>query len=276
MKKVNYIKGLMSLAIAGTLVYSCEKDAKDPIDTETQTSIDNSIAEQAFSQVFPVVHEIGVNEEGVNKNGGFGGDSCVNITFLGDTANFPDSGAVTVIVDYGNGCVGKDGRVRKGIIRAVFTDKWVNAGAQVTVTLEGYSVNFVDYQGTMIATNDGNNTYSRTIQDGICKTADWTITYAGTHTVQQTEGYDTKDDNTDDVYKFTGNAQGTNRKGKTFATVISTPLIKRSSCKWIEEGVFEITPQDLATRIVNYGDGTCDSKATVTINGNVYEFDLMQ
>jgi hypothetical protein len=48
-------------------------------------------------------------------------------------------------------------------------------------------------------------------------------------------------------------------------------LVKKGDCKWIVSGQFEIVPEGLSARSVDFGDGTCDNKAKVTINGNVFE-----
>ena len=40
------------------------------------------------------------------------------------------------------------------------------------------------------------------------------------------------------------------------------------------QGVLEHTPAGKATRYIDYGNGVCDNKATVTINGNTYAITL--
>ncbi len=46
------------------------------------------------------------------------------------------------------------------------------------------------------------------------------------------------------------------------------------SCRNIVAGQLAITPDGKATRYINFGTGTCDNDATVTINGNVYNITL--
>jgi hypothetical protein len=52
-----------------------------------------------------------------------------------------------------------------------------------------------------------------------------------------------------------------------------TPLIFDGSCEFIKSGVVELT-KNSSTAIINYGDGTCDSKAIVTIDGTTEEISL--
>ena len=263
--KITFQFSLVSLFFL--FLISCEKVE---IDTETQTAQDNSIAEASFMQVFPTIHAISVNEEGIKKTGSY--NTCATVE-IKDTANFPNSPA-TITVDYGvDGCSDDDGKLKKGKLKAVIFDKWANTGAKVVVSFENYYVNDVKCEGVMTAVNNGNNSYTITVEDGKCITADFTIGYNSSVTITQFEGAATIED-TDDAFEFTGNANGTNRDGKTYDSKITTPLIKRNSCKWIEKGIFEVTPQDIAARTVNYGDGTCDDDATITINKQNFQFKL--
>ena len=41
--------------------------------------------------------------------------------------------------------------------------------------------------------------------------------------------------------------------------------------KFFTSGTITHTPNNKPTRIIDYGDGTCDNKATVTINGKSYD-----
>jgi hypothetical protein len=261
----------VSASVLSMFFLSCEKAE---VDTETQSAEDNTIAESAFAEVFPVVNSIGIQEEGVNKTGSING-SCASYTVIGNTTHFPDSGAVTIIIDYGpQGCLDFDGKYRKGKLHATFNNKWNLAGSKVDIVLDNFQVNNVKFSGTVISTNNGNNSYTNSVVDGKCWNNDWSIFYASSHTIEQIGGMNTDTIATDDVFRYSGSSNGKNRNGKLYTTNITTPLIKKSNCKWIDTGVYEITPEGLATRIVNFGNGTCDNDATVTINGNVYEFKL--
>ena len=55
---------------------------------------------------------------------------------------------------------------------------------------------------------------------------------------------------------------------------ITTPLIKAAGCFFITEGVEEIAPAGKSTRTVDYGDGTCDDIANVTVDGETTEITI--
>jgi hypothetical protein len=78
----------------------------------------------------------------------------------------------------------------------------------------------------------------------------------------------------DDVYLIEGSTTGTSARGSSYSAVITTPLRKANACPWIESGVVTITPRNKKTRTIDFGDGTCDNKATVTIEGKVYNITL--
>ena len=83
----------------------------------------------------------------------------------------------------------------------------------------------------------------------------------------------------DDEFAVYGNANGTNRNGKTFTVNVSSgdPIVRKMSCQWVSDGTFDITPDGLATRTVDFGypnNGACDDKATLTIKGNTFEFTM--
>jgi hypothetical protein len=73
---------------------------------------------------------------------------------------------------------------------------------------------------------------------------------------------------------ISGSASGTDRSGKKFTVDINTPLRREMGCRWIVSGVQTITPEGKKARTIDYGDGTCDDKAKVTIDGNTFEFSL--
>ena len=79
------------------------------------------------------------------------------------------------------------------------------------------------------------------------------------------QGFDTPLDWTDDVYQITGSFNGYNWWGTPFTANITTPLIRKMSCHWIDTGVITIVPSAAHNRVLDFGNGTCDNQATVTI-----------
>lgn len=256
-------------AIATLFAASCKKEK---IDNDTQSATDYAVAKMGYNTFLPITNGITVNEEGLER----ALYSCATITRIsGDTTNWPANGDTLVFkADFGNGCLDSDARTKKGILWLYFYDNFHFSNATVKVIPDNYYVDNVKYEGTIILKNNGNYSYTRTVSNGTCSTPNWTIKYDGTATFTWTSGYNTPDDLTDDDYTYTENSTGINRNSKSFTVTTTTPLVKKYGCKWISSGKLEIKPEGLATRMIDFGNGTCDNNATLTINDRVFSFSM--
>jgi hypothetical protein len=270
-----------ALTMIIVLVNACKKDRPD---TDTQSSVDNSICEGEFSRIFPQLHGIAVGDSGVTKGGidlplPLGG--CPDYWI--DSADILDGFPVTMWLYYGSDndgdsiyeitCTGTDGKARQGIIKAVFDNHWNQAGSTVTMSLKNYYVNGIKFEGTVAVTRSG-STFAQTVSNGKCsKPSDWTILWNSSRTFTTLLG-DTNTVN-DDVTWVAGSASGTDRNGKAFSVDIdpNNPL-KRTICPYITQGAQTIKLEGKKDRIIDYGDGTCDNIAVLTIDGNQFEFQL--
>jgi hypothetical protein len=253
--------GLISLTLN-----SCKKEEPD---TETQSAVDNNICETEFTKMMPRVNNYGINEQGIKNMRA----ACPAIT-PPDTIASPGWPRVMVI-DYGTGCVDTiDGKVRKGKITCSFSNRWNIVGSYVTITLDTFSVNGNTYDCDSIRiTHNSQYGFRTQVFNGICQSSNWTLEWDCDRTLTQTAGFGDFDPY-NDVFTLTGSANGKNRNGKTYTAVITSPITKRSSCSWIEQGSIDLTPEGLATRTVDFGSGNCDSQATLTINGNTFTFTM--
>ena len=95
------------------------------------------------------------------------------------------------------------------------------------------------------------------------------ITYTSTkkRTVDN-KGTATKED---DESQTTGTTSAKSSDGTEFTSTITKALVVKHACKegrgFPVSGTIEIKPFAGDTRVVDYGDGTCDLKYTVTVNG---------
>lgn len=56
---------------------------------------------------------------------------------------------------------------------------------------------------------------------------------------------------------------------------ITKPLVKEVlGCRYFTQGKIEMQPQGKALRVMDYGDGSCDNDATVTLNNKVFNIKL--
>ena len=78
----------------------------------------------------------------------------------------------------------------------------------------------------------------------------------------------------DDEYLITGSANGKSFAGVNFSATITQALLVKLNCHWITAGKFTLTPENKPDRYLDYGNGTCDGDATVTIGDKTYQVTL--
>lgn len=249
---------------------SCKRDR----DTDNyRSAIDNATAENMFNDVFKqasdgmIAAEDSVDGRAVNSTL----SSCATITITPfDFVTFPK----TITVDFGTAnCLGTDGRYRRGQVSMSTTGWYRDSGTVITITPTNYYVNDNLVQGTKVLTNNGTNTsgnleYSLEV-NGTVTTSEGIIYWTSSRVHEWIEGESTVLNPWDDVYLLTGTANGTNVQGEDFDVVINTPLRVQVGCRWITAGSMTLTSGNM-TISIDYGTGTCDANAVVTINGNTY------
>ena len=279
----NNVKPLFSLILCFFIfLTSCKKQVNESTSTDTEAVVaaysDDIEADITYNDVYNSVS--GVNDDiGITETD-IGADTetpnpltphCYTITITPATAGiFPK----TVTIDFGAGCLCRDGKTRKGKIATVFTGRLKVPGSKATTTFDGYYVNDVHVEGTHTIQNNSTTDIriiKRTVQDGkLSKPNGNFILWNASHTRTQTAGLGTPNYHWDDEFSITGNANGQNNRNgvtNTWSHLIVNPLHKKVSCKWFDNGSVSISHNTHHTAVLDYGDGTCDNKATVTFNG---------
>ena len=259
-------KFLIFILAMSALAVSCRKEKRDTLGSSIST--DNNTAENLFSDMFKVVDEVSMNTEGIREDI----LGCVD-TVIVDTTSNPK----TVLIDFGdNNCTSVDGRVRKGKLHITYTGRYREIGTLITITPENYTVNGHLIQGQKTIENLGlnaNNQLHFAITANGTVTAPgnaWTISWTANRTRTWVEGQSTTTI-WDDVYEISGGGSGVNRNGVSYSSTITQPLRAELGCAWLVSGKISIEPEDYATRYIDFGDGTCDSGFTVTVNGQEYQ-----
>lgn len=294
--------------VAATLLFSCQKDQSGENLSPQQENEATTLAveseaesEGSFDEVFDNV--MGVNAEvGLGGTGVFGGrlsgdaltggriegtDSarCFTVTLehLVAGATFP----VRITTDFGaTGCKGRDGRTRYGKIITTYTGRLIEPGKSATTTFENYRVDSISVSGTHTITNTGTLTtrqYTVEVTNARLNRANGNyIQRSARRVITQIEGLVTPLIASDDVFRIEGSASGTAKRGNlalSWESSITEPLIKRFSCAWIVRGKVEVVRRGQNqnspwTGLLDYGTGTCDNKATLTVNGQVRQIIL--
>lgn len=279
---------LMALMIA-----SCKKESSSqtPVsDSEAQTiSQEDAAAEGEYDDVTEMGLAAGADMEGgAVDNGRIATDGntsrirvdlfvnlylklgpCVTITAEPNDTTFPK----TVTINYGDGCLCRDGKFRKGSVVLYFSAPLRKTGSVLTITLKDFYVNRAHIEGVKTITNlsaNGAISYSVKIEGG---KVTWPngrgFTYNGTKVVTQIDGAGTLTCS-DDVYSIEVRTEIKYANGITVTKNTETPLIKPVACHWITKGVLKITINDRVLYLDFGAGGDCDNKALLTwANGSV-------
>ncbi|MGZ4035535.1 MAG: hypothetical protein ACXVP4_11765 [Bacteroidia bacterium] len=273
MKTKKIILSIGFLFAIGLLFTGCKKSDRDT-DTDISAARDNSIAENIFAGIFKSIGEFSDSTAQIRMSG------CATYSIFPavmDTTTWPK----TLTINYGTtNCLCADGNLRRGIINAVFSGQYRKPGTVITISTSNYyhNNNFVQ-AGVHTITNNGINpsgnlSYTINVQSATITTSDGKITWNSLRTREWIAGETTPLNPWDDVYSITGSANGTGVNGNTFDVVINSPLIVALNCAYIEQGKLTLTPQHLSPRIIDFGNGSCDNAATVSINGKIYDITM--
>jgi hypothetical protein len=297
MKKLT-LRLIGTCLLAGLLISGCKKENSDTLSPaeEEQAARSSSESEAQSEMVFNDVFDnvMGVNSDvaiggtgvfGRAANNGeagkeFGLDSlaCLTVTktFLNPPAHFP----VKITLDFGPSCTDlQQGHTRSGKVIIVYSNRLILPGATATTNFENYVIDSISVMGTHTITN---STASGSIQKQFTtEIINGKLTKPngdyhklnGQRVITQVEGNGTAVPG-DDIFKITGSAHGQVKHGNllfAWMSEITEPLIKKFSCPWISKGIVKVKRETLPNTspwvaILNYGTGTCDFLASLTIN----------
>ncbi len=279
--KLNLSLLTLAIAFSGTFS-SCKKDKKEveEKDTDTSAAADQTLASSTINDMTSISDEASVNHSVSSfKISDLNTllSNCSTLTF--DTL----AAAKTITVNFGTtNCTGNDGRDRRGAIVISFTGRYRDSLTVINVTPQNYFVNDNQVTGSKIITNVGHNSahhlvYQINANVQIIKSNNGgTISWQSNRNREWTAGENTASW-LDDMHSITGSASGTTANGNTFQSTITTPLVRNMTIgcrKHFTSGILAHTPGGKATRYIDFGNGSCDNQATVTINGNVYTITL--
>jgi len=189
-----------------------------------------------------------------------------------------DAATRTLTLDFGRtNCLCPDGRYRRGVITAVFSGPYRQAGAVVTITHPSYFVNDNQHLGTRIITNLGSGSFDLNVQNAsiIFASNGGTTSWSSARRYTRTAGFGTATI-LDDAYSITGSLTGTNRRNVSYTATIQQPLVKKFTpgcARHFVSGTIQIANSNGRSLLLNYdptGTAACDNIASVTINGNTH------
>lgn len=268
------MKNLIYAMVALGMVFltSCDKSNEEfesIADLSTGTEQTISYMESLLNDVEEDVDEAILNLESHSRSA----SNCPIKTWESEKGIFPN----TLTIDYGDGCVGRNGRTRVGKILVTVSDTLKNVGSTRTLVFDNFSIDTTNFAGQKTWENlaldaeAGTVTIHRTsdlaltFSDG--SGAEWNLDHQITKSiflVKRTPKAPKRIQQFKATIEVIGSSSGINRNGNSFQAEIVSPLFKPEDCLWFASGIREVT-RDGAVATLNYGDGTCDRKATVRL-----------
>lgn len=296
----NYTRALIAILALGILTLSsCEKETSQNGTEEEQqmeasqaSAEADAQAENIFSGIFDDAYGAN-NEVGLEGSGVFWGRPdtlspvlrCFTVTVirLNPPAPFP----VKVIVDFGNGCLGPDGHIRRGKIITVYTGRLIHVGSVAETTFENFFFDSIHVEGAHRIENTTPplmaaihaRRFNVDVTNGkLTKPNGNYIKWDSHKVINQIDGMATPLDPRDDAFKIEGSAHGTVKRGNLIVawnSTITEPLIRRLSCRWIVRGRIRTVRVNTSTTspwvvILDFGNGVCDNLATLSVNGTTH------
>jgi len=270
---------LMGLLFVGlTFNQACNKtETVSNDETETVETKSEAFAEAVFDEIQEISDQAWQRGASGLKAGFEDGSrlgDCVTITI--DTISVPR----VMTIDFGEvNCLCDDGKYRRGQIIVTFTGRFRRPGAIITHTFQNFYVNDNHVQGTKIKTNlgfnaDGFMQFRNVVAGSITMISNGNvISWNSDRTRTWIEGFQTPRW-MDDVYLIEGTSSVSSTNGRSVSRLITNPLRRELSCRHFVSGTVQITPAEAPQRILDYGDGTCDNIATVTIGDRIITITL--
>ena len=293
MKKTKHVTAwLIAFALTGAFTFTgCKKDTSVSTPTTTEDATETAATveattqdaetEEQFDDVFNITASMNSSQVGEDLGVGSNVSGLYSLGRTPDTLtpcftitvvpNIPHVFPKTVTIDFGTGCLGRDGKYRKGKIVSIYTNPMVVPGAKVSTTFVGFYVDSFKIEGTHITENTSVNN----MQGWRVSVIDGKVTNTNTNKwrkwnsvkdVLQIEGNGTPAFPLDDVYRITGGSTGSNSAGHSWSANIVDPLIKKFTCRWIVKGTVRLM-RDGRYALLDYGNGDCDNEAIIYING---------
>ena len=274
MKKLSIIFTILAFG-AGVAIISCTKEATTTPPTVTVATdaviVDNTVADitgtvedyeavNATAFVDPTLKDMVVDPTTVTLHPKRM-DSCATVTMSKTTvvtASVITGATITFKIDFGTtGCVGKDGKARRGTITSTYT--WVKLGGWTrTSVMDLYisDVHHVGYVTTTFGVTGANNHAYLTEAAALTITAkDGTVkSWNANRQRELVEGNGGV--NPVKIWKITGSASFTNVAGDKSTYTITNPLYKTSNCKGFVAGTIVTVSAAGVTTTVDYGTYT--------------------
>jgi hypothetical protein len=262
------------------LMTACKKDSSSSKSTTdnngnaSSLSANGATSDNAYDDAFNIGVQTGYDKNLDNIIGQKSGSTTLGYKFCATVTVSGTSFPVTVTVDFGAGCsTSADGIARSGSITYIFTGKLSTPGTTISATFNNYVVNGYKLAGTYSIKNTSTGAAlsltSAVTGGNITYPNDTSYSFSGTKVATLLIPPSNILDPTSFVFNITGGYTISNTvTGETLTANVTTALERKQSCAHVDKGIvsFKYTKGTASLNgTLDYGDGTCDDSALITI-----------
>jgi hypothetical protein len=271
----------LSLACIGAavLVSSCLDEDRLTLQ-DTQDITEEAVTDSYFQDMDDMAGVTMDSQSSEDLNGGRASSilaieddrfTCAEVT-LQATGN-PEAPAGVITVDFGTtGCTDSKGNIRTGILEFTYAGKRFEVNSTVVTTTNNYTINGIKLEGTRTLTNVTGSTetspkFNVVLEDGKATFDGGSVaTRESNITWQWVRGTTVADDYL--LIDQSSTAHGTTRGGRDYEVSLTEALKFKRGCGGLPvDGIKKYLINGDKEIVIDYGDGTCDRKIVITVNG---------
>ena len=254
--------GLLLACLSLALAPSCKKADTPPSGQDsTFTVVSEGLEAEVYYDDLLTIFLQNANNNGLAR---VSGSTCpVFYVTPADSSTFPKS----ILIDFGTACTDPNGRTRSGRLQAQLSGPISDSGSVLQIEPDSFYVDGVHVEGKETLTtlsSAGKLVFGVRVSSGLLTWPDGrTLQDSSQFVLTQTAGMGTTSF-LDDVYQVTGDSYLVLADRSTLGMHVSAGLEKSLLCEDYISGILEVTYQN-QTASIDFGNGTCDNKATVTV-----------
>ena len=257
---------------------ACEDQEEQPFQSGIgEEDVEAMSSEEDLQTAYDEIDLISVEaNESLEDDGTLGGreqlDETDRLTRCATVTH--DKEAMTITIDFGDGCEGPDGKLRSGIIFITYTGRLFIPGSVWTFELRNYTVNGKHIEGKKTITNVSGSisdhvSFHKLIEDG---KVTWPDGSFATREVDKTFTWIRANNPLMDEVHVEGEASGSTRRGVAYNVTIISKIIWKRACRLRGvcvpvQGLKLVERRDHPDVLIDFGDGQCDNMVTITKNG---------
>ena len=271
MKMSRWIPVLMVMFLA-----ACSNEPDIQLSGEERSAVDTEKDYNQYANDIQNIVQAALEEAGSDGGRVAGSEllECAEVTIAGDK----NSGSI--VVDYGDGCEGPLGHIRKGRIEIEYNGNYLLKGSSYNLETVDFFIDDVQVEGSRTATNISESLLLPKFR--VVTTEGKIIWPDGTFMTREEERTHTVNIDLDDQsfsLVVEGTANGITRMGEEYESTVQTEILYESDCllsgQYVpSSGVILIERPEKPGITVDFGAGDCDGTVQVTVGGISIELDI--